>query len=1669
MRTHSTAVGTSRDQVGRNRRRAYRRLALSTAAAAGMAGGVGIRSAHAANPVNYAFNVNNGDFGVPGNFINTSGGAAASGSIYGNNNFIVDNGLLANVTSSDNLGGIGGEIAIGYSKDFSGSGVTAGTTGTLNVSGGTLATSGFFLVGRDALGFVNQTGGTVSGGNFGIGYQGGAGGTYNISGGTLTGASTLIVGGGFGGNVGTALNSTLNLFAGSGTTPTVVGNGFISVGDYNSGFDTLNVSAGSITSKSDFNIADAASSTAALLLSGSGTATGVNVYVGKGTAAQGTLNVSGGTLTASGNLFLGLSGTATANISGGTVTTPGSIYLGNTSTGSATVTVAGGSLNASGGGSTILIGNAASETSTLNLTSGTVSAGFFLDVAAYGTGVFNVGGSGTFTSQYINVADGTGKGTLTVSTGGTVTLSNQLFVGKTGTGVLNLNGGAVTTTNALSIGTNSGAVGTVNLNGGTLTIPNIATGSGTSTFNFNGGSLVASASSTAFMAGAQTVNVLAGGANFNTSTFSDTIARNLVGGAGSGALTKFGTGTLTLSGSNTYAGGTVVNGGTVVSANPAALPGGTALTVAANSGVNFNGQYLRPANSGTPGLTLTSLTAGGGDLFGFNAATAGVDDIAFSGQSAVTGTNTINLTVTPGSTLGTGTYNLFTAPGGLGTSFAFAVNGTAATTSNGTSTSSVTSNGVFYPLTFTSTDTADTLFIGAGQIAKLFYTGNTSNDLTVAGNYSTDAGGMTAATAAPTSITDVVFNANNSNGTVSNFNNPTIGAALSANSLEFTANHAVTVGGSGTITLSAGQNTFAAGTGIVVDTGAGADTIAANLALAASQSFTNNSTNPFTLSGQVAVGSNILTFAGTGPFNQSGVITGTSAVVRYADTGTVTVSGANTYTGGTNVSAGTVVLANAAALGDAGNRVLVSGGTLNLSGTNVTQSRLDLGGGVVGDSVGGGSLALTGPLAINISGGAYGTTPAVSAALSFTAGGAGSVIAKPVGTGNPVLAGPINLNATPVTVALADTPGDSSGELNVTGLVSGTGSLTLANNTNVPGVTFSNQSDFGTLYLGNNANNYSGGTNINYGRVAINTAGALGTGPVTVNIGANNASGGTLEIGGDATTAPYSQVPAAGITVANTINLGGAVNGNYGIGLYNFGPNNLSGGVNLISTDARISVASGPLTLTGTVADGPGGVHGGVEEVQSPGKGAGTLVLSGNNTYSGNTTFTAGTFRAGSNAAFGTSTLVFNGGTIGSTTAVALNNNMVFGPTQAINLSQTSPITFNGSLTVAANGSSSIVATGSPAAVFNGAILGGSATSTLNLTGFFSILGGTTLSGSNYTGFTQFNSGTSIPIDDPGAFSTSTLEFNGGGFDATGAGFPFVTGGALGPVLNNYTFGAAPGAFFNGAQPFELSGNGTLPAGTNPIANTPQVTLSGPISGPGGLSKVFVGTSTLVLTGNNTYAGGTTVSAGTIRVNNTAGSGTGTGPVTIASGGTLGGSGTIQNSTGSVVAVNSGGTITAGPDVNTIGTLTTNAQAWNGGGTYLAKTDGTTLDRLIMSSLTLPTSGTFSINVTTVNGSSGAAVAPFTTLVLATDTDPTSANPFSTGTVPASLMLNVSSGVTVTGGGGFTLGEQADMSLGGYDLVLVSAPEPTSLLLMGVAAAPLALGRRRRRATLATA
>ncbi|MGJ7530164.1 autotransporter outer membrane beta-barrel domain-containing protein [Variovorax sp. GB1P17] len=168
-----------------------------------------------------------------------------------------------------------------------------------------------------------------------------------------------------------------------------------------------------------------------------------------------------------------------------------------------------------------------------------------------------------------------------------------------------------------------------------------------------------------------------------------------------------------------------------------------------------------------------------------------------------------------------------------------------------------------------------------------------------------------------------------------------------------------------------------------------------------------------------------------------------------------------------------------------------------------------------------------------------------------------------------------------------------------------------------------------------------------------------------------------------------------------------------------------------------------------------------------------------------------------------------------------------------------------------------------------------------------------------------------------------------------------VTGSVMASQLN---LSAANGAVVTGSIQTNTNGSGTtIGAGTLQIGDggntgwiegnvkldtqlifkrNNAVTFDGAVAGAGSLSQS--GSGTLTLTGASTYSGGTTVAAGTLRVNNTAGSATGSGAVQVNSGATLAGGGIIAGA----VNIASGGILSPG---NSPGTLTTGTLSLDSG------------------------------------------------------------------------------------------------------------------------------------------
>jgi autotransporter-associated beta strand protein len=1157
------------------------------------------------------------------NGVNTfSGGPffdAGTVNVNGNSSFgsITLRNSVLTVTSGSAALKVGGNLVVATGNDSTNGGVVQ-TASVVN-NGGSVTVNGEFQIGNAG----NNNNVTNPGLQF-------SNGTYQMSAGTLSTNSWVSVGR-FGG-MGT-FNISGGTFNSTGTNATYIGE----TSRFNtsvlnlSGNAVMNVTGGSQA----LYVGNAGGSGLMTITGTAALRTGNNFIVGNGSGgnggALGVLNMSGGTITTTnggGNSFtIGEGGaTGVVNLTGGTITDGGELWLGE-----------------SGGNGTLNISGAA----TVLTVNSWLALGRNNDGGA-GVGTINLMGGTLNAPNTANHITFAGTTNVLNQTGGTLTVGTDIWMGENGTSTYNLIAGSATAT-AVELGNNGGTTGFLNLSGGTFALGRIYQGGGAGTVNFNGGTLLATGSTTGYMGGLAAANVLQGGAVLNTSTYSIGISQNLLAGTGStGGLTKYGSGTLTLSGSNSYAGATNVAGGTLTSGNAKALPTGTNLLVASGSnGVNFNGFYPQTANISTGAITLASLTAGGGDTFSFNASSAGIDSIAFSGKSSVTGTNLINLIVPGGTPLTNGTYYLFSdTAGGLGSSFNFDLNGVLASGN----TANVSSAGYIYKLTFNASDTADTVLVQQQAIAKLFYTGANGTDMNTLGNYSTDAAGANAAPSAPTSSVDVVLTSNPATNLT-----PMANGAVAVNSLEFNNSSAVAVGGSGTITVSAGANTFLAGTGIVVDSTSGAGSIAANLSLPVTESFVNNSANPLvitgnttgtaglTLSGPFNVSGGLalagpLAVSGTGGATLSGPISGTLGTATFNNAGGVSLSGANTYTANNVVSAGTVTLGSGTALGSAANSVAlananVSNGGVNLHSQLVTAASLNLSGGGLSDSTGGALLTLSNSGAASApaiymptTGSAYSSSVAAVSGATLLNGTGTKYIVKGTGNGQAVFTAPLNIGSGSTVVALADSSGDAAAEITLAGGVSGTGTLTLANNATLPtGVTMANTADYATLYM-SGSNTYSGGTNISYGRIVIDNPSSLGTGTISILIGAGNNSGGTLQLGNSnygVGSSPLASTAATttGFTLANPIQVGGATSGNYSAGIINnVGANTLSGAMTLLNNGInRFNISGGSLTITNGISQA-GGVVATLAKV-----GGNTLTLAGSNTYTGQTIISAGT------------------------------------------------------------------------------------------------------------------------------------------------------------------------------------------------------------------------------------------------------------------------------------------------------------------------------------------------------------------------------------------------------------------------------------------------------------
>jgi autotransporter-associated beta strand protein len=142
-------------------------------------------------------------------------------------------------------------------------------------------------------------------------------------------------------------------------------------------------------------------------------------------------------------------------------------------------------------------------------------------------------------------------------------------------------------------------------------------------------------------------------------------------------------------------------------------------------------------------------------------------------------------------------------------------------------------------------------------------------------------------------------------------------------------------------------------------------------------------------------------------------------------------------------------------------------------------------------------------------------------------------------------------------------------------------------------------------------------------------------------------------------------------------------------------------------------------------------------------------------------------------------------------------------------------------------------------------------------------------------------------------------------------------------IMADMAFGGTDAMTFNGN--FSLAGGGPR---TLTVNTTNGVTLGGVVEG-GSLTKAGPGTLTLASSTGNTYTGTTIVTGGKLVVNNTTGSGTGIGNVTVNANTILGGTGSMSG------AVTVNGTLSPGESIES---LASGALTMNSGSTFVWET-----------------------------------------------------------------------------------------------------------------------------------
>jgi autotransporter-associated beta strand protein len=750
----------------------------------------------------------------------------------------------------------------------------------------------------------------------------------------------------------------------------------------------------------------------------------------------------------------------------------------------------------------------------------------------------------------------------------------------------------------------------------------------------------------------------------------------------------------------------------------------------------------------------------------------------------------------------------------------------------------------------------------------------------------------------------------------------------------------------------------------------------------------------------------------------SGGIGGATALVLTNNSSSIFLGTANSYTGGTVVESGTLVLNSDSALGAVSGGVVFSGGALQLDGP-VSSSRayaLNAGGTSVGvitnvTATWSGGVTGTGGLnkvddgTLTVSGAASytGTTSVKFGALSVsgTLGTVNSDIALAPDSGDSgtlQVSGSANVAASRVIIggnsANSGSPGagvlnQSGGTINSrqwftvgsgsAGGVSGSGTFNMSGGTlnihsqqmevgnfdategtvNMSGSAALNVWSNNFISLGANNNASAGTFNQNGGTVSLySDAGLTPGGNGILYIGRAGTLSGTFtyNLNGGTLRVPQIQGNVAN-AATRVINFnGGTVQPTKANATFLFGLTS----ANMMAGGAVIDTSSNNITISQALLDGGGGLTK---------LGNATLTLAGTNDYSGATLVGAGKLVVNPSHQVSGQVAVSNGATF------------------AVSLPSTNGAATIGALTLA---------TGNPTLEFNfgtnqnsatpilmAGALTNNGTSTIRITGPFAVgviplldYTGTIQGGGSFNTLIQAPQGVVATVSNNTANSTLYAVIS-----AVGAGVVWTGTNSVNPntwdigTSTNWLFGASPTIYTEGDQVnFTDVGSGTvnLSNTVSPLSilisnSSVNYTLQGPgaIAGTTGLRKAGSGSATVNFTAN-TFTGSTVISNGTL---NALGGGAigDTSAVTLAN--AVGASLVVSNGSAETIGSLAGGGTTGG-NVTFTGTLNMggNNAATSFGGT-ITSVDGE-LNKLGTGSFALSNSvdvGQFNVDNSTLN------------------------------------------------------------------------------------------------------